>query len=56
MTGEQLEEGLNKVGITRKDFAELIAVNYRTVTRWVKNEVPIPKVVELLVKSLTKKK
>ena len=56
MTGEQLEQGIKDLGISRKAFAELIAVSYRTVCRWINNEVPIPKVVELLVKGLTAKK
>ena len=56
MTGEQLDHSLKELGISRKAFAELIAVNYRTITRWVNEEVPIPKVVELLVKGLTSKK
>jgi hypothetical protein len=53
MTGEQLEARLKASLISRKDFAILIDVSYRTVNRWINNEVPVPKVVALLVKTLT---
>ena len=56
MTGQELHDSLKQVGLTRKDFGELIDVHYRTISRWIKEEVPIPKVVALLVKSLTSEK
>jgi DNA-binding transcriptional regulator YiaG len=56
MTGEQLETSLKAALISRKDFAILIDVSYRTVNRWINNEVPVPKTVSLLVKMLTPKK
>jgi plasmid maintenance system antidote protein VapI len=56
MTGQELQDSLKQVGISRKDFGQLIDVHYRTVSRWIKQEVPIPKVVALLVKTLTSKK
>lgn len=55
MTGAELQERLRSNSLSRKDFASLIDVSYRTVNRWINEEVPIPKVVALLVKSLTAK-
>lgn len=56
MTGKELETNLRAALISRKEFAVLIDVHYRTVNRWINEEVPIPKVVALLVKSLTSNK
>lgn len=56
MTGPELEERLKSNSLSRKDFAVLIDVSYRTVNRWINEEVPIPKVVAMLVKTLTSKK
>jgi plasmid maintenance system antidote protein VapI len=56
MTGQELQDSLKELGLSRKAFGELIGVHYRTISRWIKEEVPIPKVVALLVKTLTSKK
>jgi predicted acetyltransferase len=46
-----LKAELKSIGMTQKDFAEHIDKNINTISRWVKNEIEIPKIVKLYIKS-----
>jgi len=52
VTGRDLERYIEfDLGTTRKEFAKLLDVTYRTVCRWINGEVPVPRTVEIIVKS-----
>lgn len=48
MTGQELKDYLQRIGITQGEFADYIGVTGRTVRRWVQGQ-EIPKLVGLFV-------
>lgn len=50
MTGKELLEYIEWLGASRKDLADYLEVDYRTLTRWITGESPVPRMLELIVK------
>ena len=50
MTGKELLEYIEWLGASRKDLADYLEVGYRTLTRWINGESPVPRMMELIVK------
>jgi len=51
MTAQELQEYIEWLGASRKDLADYLEVDYRTLTRWLSGESPVPRMLELLVKA-----
>jgi predicted transcriptional regulator len=51
-----LKAELKSIGMTQKDFAEHIDKSVFTITRWVKGDLKIPKLVKLYIKAFKKTK
>jgi len=51
-----LKAELKSIGMTQKDFAEHIDKNINTISRWVKNEIEVPKVIRLYIETYKKSK
>jgi plasmid maintenance system antidote protein VapI len=52
VTGAELAQYIEiDLGTTRRKFAKLLDVTYRTVCRWINEEVPIPRTVEIIVQA-----
>jgi plasmid maintenance system antidote protein VapI len=51
-----LKAELKSIGMTQKDFAEHIDKNVNTISRWIKNEIEIPKIIKLYIQSYKKSK
>lgn len=49
MSPEQFRDTLDALHLTQVGFSKIIDVNERTVRRWACGELPIPRVVELLL-------
>lgn len=49
MTGEQLDRNLIKIGFNQSSFSRALAVQDRTVRRWISGENVVPPTVALLV-------
>ncbi|EJF05851.1 Helix-turn-helix protein [Thiovulum sp. ES] len=51
-----LKAEIKNLGMTQKEFAEYIDVHMTTVSRWVRNELEIPKLVKLVLENYKKAK
>jgi transcriptional regulator with XRE-family HTH domain len=49
-----LKAELKSLGMTQKDFAEYVDVHITTVSRWIRGELEIPKMVKILLKNQKK--
>ena len=49
-----LKAEIKSIGMTQRDFAKHIDKSVFTITRWVKNEIEMPKVIELYIKDYKK--
>ena len=49
MTGQELQEYIQWLGASRKDLADYLEVDYRTLSRWLSGESPVPRMMELIV-------
>lgn len=49
MTGKELQEYIEWLGASRKDLADYLEIDYRTLTRWLSGESPVPRMMELIV-------
>lgn len=53
MTGMELKIQIVRLGLTQNDFGSVIGKSNDTITRYVRGEKPVPKLVALVVESLT---
>ena len=53
-TDFDLKAELKSLGMTQKDFAEYIDVHITTVSRWIRGEIEIPKIVKILLENQKK--
>jgi transcriptional regulator with XRE-family HTH domain len=51
-----LKSELKSIGMTQKEFAEFTNVNQNTVSRWIREDLPMPKWVKLLIENYRKAK
>lgn len=51
-----LKAELKSIGMTQKDFAKHIDKSVYTITRWVKGDLKIPKLVKLYIEAYKKTK
>jgi len=51
-----LKAEIKSLGMTQKEFAEHIDKSIPTITRWIKNEIPLPKLVVLYIEAFKKAK
>ena len=51
-----LKAELKSIGMTQKDFAEYIDVHITTVSRWIRGELEVPKMVKILLRNQKKAK
>ena len=49
MTGRQLKTRLKGLGVPQTKAARELGVNARTMRRWVAGELPVPRMVELVI-------
>lgn len=56
LTGEQLDAGIKKIGLSQEGFGRFIGVGGRTVRGWIAGDFPIPGAVAYLVKLMVKTK
>jgi transcriptional regulator with XRE-family HTH domain len=49
VTGSQLREWRHRCGLSREESARLLSVTRATVSRWERDEWPIPEAVELAI-------
>ncbi len=49
MTGRQLRAALKQLGLAQTATARLLGVNVRTMRRWIAGDVPVPRMVELVL-------
>lgn len=49
MTAEELRKFVDQLGIPRGQLSEYLGVDYRTMSRWLSGETPVPRMLELLV-------
>jgi hypothetical protein len=50
MTGAQYQKAINRLHLSQMDSARMLAVNGRTVRRWIADQVPIPHSVAIVIK------
>jgi hypothetical protein len=51
-----LKAELKSIGMTQKEFSEHIDKNVNTISRWVKKDIEIPKIIKLYIESYKKSK
>jgi transcriptional regulator with XRE-family HTH domain len=49
-----LKAELKSIGMTQKEFADLIEIHKNTVSRWSRGEVPLPNWVKLFISNYKK--
>jgi len=49
VTARQLARALKQMGIAQTEAARRLGVNDRTVRRWIAGDLPVPRMVELVV-------
>jgi len=47
---------IKSLGMTQKDFAKHIDKSVYTITKWVKNDIEVPKVIKLYIETYKKAK
>lgn len=50
MTPERLEKAIRDLGMNQSSFALFIGVDPRTMRRWIAEEAPVPRAVEIVIK------
>lgn len=56
MNGQELKAKLAELGLTQTEFSKYIRVNIRTVQRWVREEVPVPETIIVILRYMEFKK
>jgi|Laugrefa1bdmlbdn_1035148.scaffolds.fasta_scaffold05589_5 transcriptional regulator with XRE-family HTH domain len=51
MTGRELQDYIEWLGVPRGELAEYLGVDYRTMTRWLNGETPVPRMLEIIIKA-----
>ena len=51
MTAEELRKFVDQLGVPRGQLSEYLGVDYRTMSRWLSGQTPVPRMVELLIKA-----
>ena len=51
MTAEELRKFVDQLGVPRGQLSEYLGVDYRTMSRWLSGQTPVPRMLELLVKA-----
>lgn len=49
MTAEELRNYVNKLGVPRGQLSTYLGVDYRTMSRWLSGDTPVPRMVEIIV-------
>ena len=49
MTAEELRKFVDQLGVPRGQLSEYLGVDYRTMSRWLSGQTPVPRMLELLV-------
>ena len=49
-----LKEEIKNLGMTQKEFAKHIDKNVHTITRWIKQDIPLPTIVVLYIEAYKK--
>jgi len=49
MTAEELRKFVDQLGVPRGQLSEYLGVDYRTMSRWLSGQTPVPRMMELLV-------
>jgi len=52
MTGRQLRKHIDALGLSQPQFAALIGIDFRTVNRYARGALPIPRPVAILTELL----
>lgn len=56
MTNKQLQAALDKIGLSQRGMARLLAVDERSARRWASGDAPIPECAAILLRLLLAKK
>jgi len=51
MTAEELRKFVDQLGVPRGQLSEYLGVDYRTMSRWLSGQTPVPRMLELLIKA-----
>lgn len=51
MTAEELRRYVDSLGVPRGQVSKYLGVDYRTMSRWLSGESPIPRMLEIIVKA-----
>lgn len=51
MKAEELRAYVDSLGVPRGQISDYLGVDYRTMSRWLSGESPVPRMVEIIVKN-----
>lgn len=51
MTGRELQDYIEWLGVPRAQLCEYLGVDYRTMSRWLNGETPVPRMLEIIIKA-----
>ena len=51
MTAEELRKFVDQLGIPRGQLSEYLGVDYRTMSRWLSGETPVPRMLEIIIEA-----
>lgn len=51
MTAEELRNYVDKLGVPRGQLSTYLGVNYRTMSRWLAGDVPVPRMLEIIIQA-----
>jgi DNA-binding transcriptional regulator YiaG len=51
MTAEELRNYVDKLGVPRGQLSTYLGVDYRTMSRWLSGDTPVPRMLELLIEA-----
>lgn len=51
MTAEELRKYVDTLGIPRTQLCEYLDVDYRTMSRWLSGETPVPRMLEIIIEA-----
>ena len=51
MTAEELRKYVDALEVPRSQLSEYLGVNYRTMSRWLSGDTPVPRMLEIIIQA-----
>lgn len=49
MTFEELRQYVDQLGVSRGQLSQYLGVDYRTLSRWLSGDTPVPRMLEIII-------